>query len=76
MKLSHFYPLAGFVIPTLVIAYGFVIPNSCIAGWNAQSVGFATTIMGACATYWSGIRLALRASRREEKRNAPSSVHR
>jgi len=45
MKLKHFYPLAGFVLPTLVIAYGFVIPHSCIAGWNAQSVGFATTLL-------------------------------
>jgi hypothetical protein len=48
VKLSHFYPLLGFVIPTLVIAYGFVIPKSCIAGWNAQSLGFASTLLGAC----------------------------
>jgi len=57
MKLSDFYPLAAFVVPTLV-AYGVVIPRSCIAGWNAQSIGFATTILGACVAYWSGVRKA------------------
>jgi hypothetical protein len=54
MKLRHFYPLIGFVIPTIVVAYGFVIPHSCIAGWNAQSIGFGTTLLGACAAYYSG----------------------
>ena len=58
MKLSHFYPLAVFVVPTVVIAYGFVIPHSCIAGWNAQSVGFASTMLSACAAYWAGVRKA------------------
>jgi len=48
MKLRHFYPLLGFVLPTLVIGYGFVIPKSCIAGINAQSVGVGTTVLGAC----------------------------
>jgi hypothetical protein len=59
MKLSHFYPLLGFVVPTVVIAYGFVIPRSCIAGWNAQSIGFATTLLGACGAYWMGLRKAV-----------------
>jgi ABC-type Fe3+ transport system permease subunit len=52
MKLRHFYPLIGFVIPTIVVAYGFVIPHSCIAGWNAQTIGFGTTLLGACAAYY------------------------
>lgn len=60
MKLRHFYPLLGFVVPTVVIGYGLVIPNSCIAGLNSQSVGFATTVVGACVTYWVGVRDALR----------------
>ena len=56
MKAKYFFPLLGFVIPTLVIGYGFVIPASCIAGINGLTVGFATTVVGACATYWAGVR--------------------
>jgi ABC-type Fe3+ transport system permease subunit len=70
MKLRHFYPLIGFVIPTIVVAYGFVIPHSCIAGWNAQSIGFGTTLLGACAAYYSGVRTAACGGKREGKRNA------
>ena len=57
-NLSLLAPLAGFVVPTLVIGYGVVIPRSCIAGWNELSVGFAATIAGACLTYVAGLRLA------------------
>jgi ABC-type Fe3+ transport system permease subunit len=56
MKPKYFLPLLGFVIPTVVIGYGFVIPASCIAGINSLTVGFATTVVGACATYWAGVR--------------------
>ena len=56
MKLSYFYPLVGFVIPTVVIGYGVVIPRSCIAGINELTVGFATSVIGACATYYFGVR--------------------
>ena len=56
MKLRHFYPLIGFVIPTVVIGYGIVIPRSCIAGINDLTVGFATSVIGACATYYFGVR--------------------
>lgn len=62
MKLRYFLPLLGFVLPTLVIGYGVVIPRSCIAGINSQSVGFGTTVLGACLTYVAGIRAALRGS--------------
>lgn len=60
MKLRYFYPLLGFVVPTVVIGYGFVIPRSCIAGVNDLTVGFAATVAGACLTYWSGLRLVVR----------------
>ena len=60
MRLRHFTPLAGFVVPTVLIGYGVVIPRSCIAGWNELTVGFAATVLGACLTYWAGLRLALR----------------
>ena len=60
LRLRHFAPLAGFVLPTVAIGYGFVIPRSCIAGWNDLTLGFAATVVGACLTYVAGVRLALR----------------
>ena len=73
LKVTHFYPLLGFVIPTVVIGYGIVIPNSCIAGINQHSVGFGTTVLGACVTYWMGLRNVVRdQKRRGEKDNATS----
>ena len=70
MNRSHrsfraYAPLAGFVVPTVLIGYGVVIPRSCIAGWNELTVGFATTIAGACLTYVAGLRLAARSSSRD-----------
>lgn len=40
MKLNYFYPLVGFVLPTLAIGYGLVIPRSCIAGLNDLTIWF------------------------------------
>jgi hypothetical protein len=60
LKLRHFAPLAGFVLPTVVIGYGVVIPRSCIAGLNELTLGFAATVVGACLTYWAGLRLVAR----------------
>jgi len=59
VKPRHFFPLIGFVLPTVVIGYGFVIPGSCIAGVNQHSIGFGATIVGACVTYFLGVRAAL-----------------
>jgi len=53
-------PLVGYVIPTVVIGYGFVIPRSCIAGVNDLTIGFAFSIVGACVTYVAGVKMALR----------------
>jgi hypothetical protein len=53
-------PLVLFAAPTVVIAYGFVIPKTCIAGFNGLSFGFGTTVLGACMTYVAGIRAALK----------------
>ena len=64
MKLRHLLPLAGFVVPTVVIGYGIVIPRSCIAGVNDLTIGFAASIVGACVTYVVGLRAALRDQRR------------
>ena len=59
-SLNLFLPLASFVVPTVAIGYGVVIPRSCIAGWNELTVGFAATVAGACLTYVAGVRLAAR----------------
>jgi ABC-type Fe3+ transport system permease subunit len=66
LRLRHFAPLAGFVVPTVVIGYGVVIPRSCIAGWNELTLGFGATVVGACLTYLAGLRLAARS---HEKRD-------
>ncbi len=60
MKMRLFWPLVGFVVPTVVIGYGFVIPRSAIAGVNELTIGFGTTIVGACLTYVAGVRAALK----------------
>jgi len=57
---SLLVPLAGFVVPTVLIGYGVVIPRSCIAGWNELTVGFAATVIGACITYVAGVRRTAR----------------
>ena len=59
MKIRYFLPLIGFVVPTIFIGFGFVIPRSCIAGFNHLTVGFAATVGGACLTYWLGLRTVL-----------------
>lgn len=56
MKTKYFLPLLGFVVPTVVIGYGFVIPASCIAGINQLTIGFAATVAGASVAYWAGVR--------------------
>jgi hypothetical protein len=60
MKLSYLYPLVGFVVPTVIVGYGFVIPKSCIAGINDLTIGFTVTVISACITYRIGLRNALR----------------
>ena len=59
MKRSYFTPLIWFIVPTLLIGYGVVIPGSCIAGLNQLSVGFASSLLGACGAYWLGLRTVL-----------------
>ena len=60
MKFKYLVPLLAFVVPTLVIGYGFVIPNSPIAGVNELTIGFGTTVLGACFTYFAGIHLVMK----------------
>lgn len=58
-RVRPYIPLIGFVVPTVVVGYGLVIPRSCIAGINELSVGFGTTIVGAIFTYLAGQRAIL-----------------
>lgn len=60
MSARLWLPLAGYVLPTVLIGYGFVIPRSCIAGVNDLTIGFAFSIVGACLTYVAGVKMALR----------------
>jgi hypothetical protein len=64
MKLRYLAPLAAFVVPTVVIGYGVVIPRSCIAGLNDLTLGFAASIIGASVTYILGVCTVLRDQRR------------
>jgi hypothetical protein len=41
-----------FVLPTLVIGYGVVIPNSSIAGVNSQTIGFARRFSAPVSPTW------------------------
>ena len=61
MKLALAWPLVGFLVPTLVLGFGFVIPRSCIAGiLNELTVGFVMMLAAACLTYGLGISAARR----------------
>jgi ABC-type Fe3+ transport system permease subunit len=55
-----YLPMIGHVAPTIVIGYGFVIPQSCISGFNAKTIGFAIAIAGFIAAYVAGVRIARR----------------
>jgi len=58
-NLKYWWPLVGFVVPTVVIGFGYVIPKSCIAGVNELTLGFASTVLGAVVTYGMGIRAVI-----------------
>jgi hypothetical protein len=60
MRVRYFYPLAGHVIVTLGIGFGYVIPGTCVAGMNDLSVGFVASVAGTCLAYWAGVLLAVR----------------
>lgn len=66
-----YLPLVAHLIPTLVIGYGIVIPRSCIAGWNALTVGFGASVLGTCVVYVVGQRIASKRSAGDSGR-APS----
>ena len=53
-----YVPLLGFVIPTLAMGYGVVLPRHGICGVNELTLGFGSTVFGAALTYVAGVRLA------------------
>jgi hypothetical protein len=73
MRVRHFYPLLGFLVPTLIIGYGVVIPRSGIAPASDASIGFGMALFGACVVYWQGVRLALREDGSGPARNKAKS---
>ena len=60
MRWKLVMPLVTYVVPTVLIGYGYVIPKSCIAGVNDLTIGFGASILAACVTYGMGVRAALR----------------
>jgi hypothetical protein len=60
VKLIYLVPLFAFLLPTLVIGYGVVIPYSPIAGVNSLTIGFGTTLPGACFAYLAGIQTVIK----------------
>ncbi len=47
--------LASHLVPSLIIGFGYVIPGSCIAGWNEHTVGYASALAGFVVTYTFGV---------------------
>jgi hypothetical protein len=60
MRLRYFTPLLGFLLPTIIIGFGVVIPRSCIAGINSLTLGFVSSLAGVSLSYWFGLRLVVR----------------
>jgi ABC-type Fe3+ transport system permease subunit len=47
--------LASHLVPSIVIGFGYVIPGSCIAGWNEQTIGYVSALVGFAVTYTFGV---------------------
>lgn len=56
----HFLPLVGFLVPTIAIAYGIVLPRNGVTGVNELTVGFAATLLGAAVAYLIGVAVVAR----------------
>jgi SAM-dependent methyltransferase len=58
-RIRPYVPLIGFLVPTVLVGYGVVIPRSCIAGVNELTIGFGTTIISVILTYIAGQRAVM-----------------
>jgi hypothetical protein len=56
----HFAPLVGFLVPSVAIGYGIVLPRAGLLGINELAIGYASTLVGAAVTYVVGVLVALR----------------
>ena len=61
-RIALYLPLVLHIIATLGIGYLIVIPQSCIAGVNELTIGFAAANLGFVLAYVGGVRLAQRGS--------------
>lgn len=61
-RASLYLPLVFHLIPTLGVGYFIVIPQSCIAGVNELTIGFAAANLGFILAYLAGVKLALKRS--------------
>ncbi len=62
LTLRDLYPLVGFVVPTLITGYGVLLPRHGLSGINEITVGFGSTVFGACLMYVVGLRAARRSA--------------
>ena len=53
-------PLAGHIVPTLIIGFCFVIPGSPIEGINTYTLGFLAAVLGLIPAYTTGVAIAKR----------------
>jgi hypothetical protein len=60
LRPHHFLPLVGFLVPTIAIAFGIVLPRNGVGGFNELTVGFTATLLGAAVTYIIGVGVAVR----------------
>lgn len=51
-------PLTVFTSVAALVAYGFVIPRSCIAGVNEHTIGFGVMLLVFAGCYVQGVRVA------------------
>jgi len=61
--LKRYLPLLGHVLPTVVIGFGWVIPRSCISGWNPLTIGFGLSVVSTMVAYVLGQRAAVSCAR-------------
>ncbi len=59
-RVATWLPLIGYVVPTLGIGFGVVIPGSCVEGVNSHTVGFLAAVLGFIPAYMTGIVIARR----------------
>ena len=60
LRARHFLPLLAYLLSSIVIGYGIVLPRHGGAGVNALTMGFAASLVGASLAYIRGVAVAAR----------------